>query len=56
MGNLIQLQGRVQGRQLRQKTTGNSLSAYMVCAKRLAALGTDLLALTQNDSIDLAFE
>ena len=55
MGNLIQLQGCVQGRRVRQKRIGTSLSAYMVCAKRLVALGTELV-LTHNDSIDLALE
>lgn len=55
-GNLIQLQGHVQGRRVRQKRTGTSLSAWVSCAKRLVALGTKFIALKHNNNIDLALD
>lgn len=56
MRNLIQLHARVQGRRVNQKRTETSLSLYMVCTKRLVALGTELLTLTHSDIIGLALE
>lgn len=51
MGNLLQWQAGVQGRRVRQKRTGMSLSAYMECFKRLVVSGIKFLTLTHNDTI-----